>query len=717
MKRKEVEDNLIVLGIVGSRAYGTNLESSDTDLKGIMIAPMQYHLGLYSFEQKDQWDEKEVGNIGALDLSKDKVVYEVKKFMQMVAKQNPNILDLLYLPDEFILHKTPEYEYIANMRDFLLSKEAYKSYNGYAYAQIKRMDTHRAWLTQEAQGIVNVKPDPADYLTEELRGLNLLPTSELYAFYEFLVTLLRDRIQYFDEYDEIQLAFKKVDWTGLIKQHGLSDEVDEYVQRTTNCSDNYIRLLHATQEYNAALRKYQNWKDWTKNRNPERSALERKCGYDCHVDSTQYLTLQGFKEYDQITESDLLGTYNTVTGELEFQPYINRFSYTVEDIDIYELDTYKTSFGVTENHRLWIQPVTRKPSSNYKPAPSGEWQFVTAKELPNEFNYATRFENNNTEYAISDEKLKLIGIYVAEGCINYGVSRKGVAYPKSVRIEQEVTGKANALFTEDFCAHWNIKTYKCKKRNNTYEGFIYVIGNKALAQELESLCGRYSIDKHLPDFVYSLSKRQIEILLHSMYLGDGTKLKNNAVVYYTISPLLADQMQILSTLCDKYAYVAAYDLASGYNPHRIYHVYISHQHNAGYKHTQKSQSSSVVKYSGRVHCFETSNSTLVTRLKGKIAMHGNSKNAMHCIRLQRMVVEILTDEVVHVHRPDAEYLKTIRRGEVSYEELMAESERLKEAASAALKVSLLPDKVDKAFVSSILEEILAKKFQCKPKAW
>lgn len=374
MRRSEIEENLIFLGVVGSQAYGTNLESSDTDLKGIMIAPMQYHLGLYSFEQKDQWDEKETGNIGALDLSKDKVIYEVKKFMQLVANQNPNILDLLYLPDQFILHRTPEYDYIASMRDFLLSKEAYKSYSGYAYAQIKRMDTHRAWLAQEAQGIVNVKPNPADYLTENLRGLNLLHTSELYAFYEFLVTLLRDRIQYFDEYEELQLAFKKVDWTGLIKQHGLADDLDAYVQRTTNCSDNYIRLLHATQEYNAALRKYNNWKDWIKNRNPERSALERKCGYD-------------------------------------------------------------------------------------------------------------------------------------------------------------------------------------------------------------------------------------------------------------------------------------------------------------------------------------------------------SKSAMHCIRLQRMVVEILTEEVVHVYRPDAEYLKTIRRGEVSYEELMEESERLKEAASSALKVSLLPDKVDKAFVSSILEEVLTKKFKCTPRSW
>jgi predicted nucleotidyltransferase len=374
MNRKEIEDNLIFLGIVGSKAYGTDLETSDTDLKGIVIAPLKYHLGLYQFEQEDQWDITEKGSIGALDLSKDKVVYEVKKFMQLVSSQNPNILDLLWLPEKDILYRTDSYKYVVSMRDFLLSKDAYKSYSGYAYAQIKRMDTHRAWLTQEAQGVVNTRPDPADYLSEDLRGLNLLPTSELYAFYEFLATLLRDRLQYFDEYEEIQLAFKKVDWTGLIKQHGLSDEVDEYVQRTTNCSDNYIRLLHATQEYNAALRRYNNWKDWKKNRNPERSALERKCGYD-------------------------------------------------------------------------------------------------------------------------------------------------------------------------------------------------------------------------------------------------------------------------------------------------------------------------------------------------------SKNAMHCIRLQRMVVEILTEEVVHVYRTDSEYLKQIRRGEISYEELMAESNRLQLAATKALEISSLPAKVDKEFVSSILEELLARKFQCKPKSW
>ena len=280
MNRKEIEENLIFLGIIGSQAYGTNLEHSDTDLKGIVIAPVSYHLGLLSFEQKDSWDTTDTGKITALDLSKDKVVYEVKKFLQLVLCQNPNILDLLYLPEKFIISKTPEYEYIASLREFLLSKEAYKSYSGYAHAQIRKMEAHRKWLLLEAQGIANVKPDPADYLPEDLTGLNLLPKSELYAFYEFITILLKDRIQYFDEYAEIQTAFKKVDWTGLIKQNGLSDDVSEYVQRTTNCTDNYLRLLNATQEYNSALRQHQNWKSWSKNRNPERAALERKCGVD-----------------------------------------------------------------------------------------------------------------------------------------------------------------------------------------------------------------------------------------------------------------------------------------------------------------------------------------------------------------------------------------------------------------------------------------------------
>jgi uncharacterized protein len=280
MDRRTVEDNLIFLGIVGSKAYGTDLEYSDVDLKGVMIAPIKYHLGTYSFEQKDQWDVNETGRIGALDLSKDKVVYELKKFMNLITSQNPNILDLLWLPEDKVLFTTPTFESIILMRDFLLSQDCYKSFGGYAASQIKRMENHRIWLQLENEGKVITQPKPEDYLPEDMSGMNLLPTSELYAFYEFLVIMLKDKLQYFDEYEEIQESFKKVDWKGFIKQHGLSDEVDNFVQRATNCSDNYIRLLHATQEYNSALRRYFSWKDWKLNRNPERAALERKCGYD-----------------------------------------------------------------------------------------------------------------------------------------------------------------------------------------------------------------------------------------------------------------------------------------------------------------------------------------------------------------------------------------------------------------------------------------------------
>lgn len=498
----------------------------------------------------------------------------------------------------------------------------------------------------------------------------------------------------------------------MLKQNALPDEALSYVQTVTKCSDNYLSVLNKTQQYLAECKRYDSWIAWKANRNPERAALELKCGFDCHVDSTEYLTLRGFKRYEDITESDLLGTYDTVTGELEFQPYINRFSYDAVDIDIHEINTYKTGLAVTGNHRLWIQPVTRRSSTNYKPIKSGEWQFTTAEELPNEFNYVTGFENNNEDYDISDEKLKLIGIYVSEGYVNYATSRKGVTGPKAIRIEQEVSGKANSLFTLEFCDYWNVKTYRYTKRNGTYDGFIYVIHNRELAEEMELLCGRYSKNKHLPDFVYLLSKRQIEVLLYSMYLGDGTRVQNGATVYYTTSPLLADQAQILSTLCGKFSYVTAYNKEDCYKPHRMYHVYISHQHNSGYVHTRKGGSSSVVKYTGKVNCFETANHTLITRLKGKIAVHGNSKNASHCLRLQLMLIEILRDGVINVRRTeDADYLRAVRNGQISYEEVMSLSNQLKDEAAEALKLTSLPNIVDKDFVDNILTGILSNHFR------
>jgi hypothetical protein len=76
-----------------------------------------------------------------------------------------------------------------------------------------------------------------------------------------------------------------------------------------------------------------------------------------------------------------------------------------------------------------------------------------------------------------------------------------------------------------------------------------------------------------------------------------------------------------------------------------------------------------------------------------------------------MLVEILKEGEVHVRRTnDADYLRAVRTGQVSYEEVIELSTALKLEGKEALKTTSLPNAVDKDFVDRVLTDILSRRF-------
>jgi len=72
-------DNIILLGLGGSYAYGTNVEGSDIDLRGVAVnSPKEILLGT-DFEQ-------------VCRSTVDTAIYSLKKFVHLAADCNPNIL-------------------------------------------------------------------------------------------------------------------------------------------------------------------------------------------------------------------------------------------------------------------------------------------------------------------------------------------------------------------------------------------------------------------------------------------------------------------------------------------------------------------------------------------------------------------------------------------------------------------------------------------------
>jgi uncharacterized protein len=272
MQRLEVEQRTILIGLAGSHGYGLNRLESDYDYRGVFIAPKKYYLGLDKVEQKDAGWDSEPGIFDFLNGEKDTVIYELKKFIQLLAGANPNILELLWLKQYPI--KTEVGKYLIQHRQMFMSKRVKHTYSGYAFAQIKKIESHRKWLLNPPQE----QPTPEKFGLVDERPLN---KEELHAFLEYLYGLVRGKIEYLAEAEELyRLLTGDIDYKGLLKQHNLTDEVIEYTQNLTNSRSDFIKLLQKSQQYQNALREWNAYKSWQTNRNPTRAGMEQRSGFD-----------------------------------------------------------------------------------------------------------------------------------------------------------------------------------------------------------------------------------------------------------------------------------------------------------------------------------------------------------------------------------------------------------------------------------------------------
>jgi predicted nucleotidyltransferase len=112
--------------ISGSHAYGTNIPTSDKDTMGVFVMDKNHYL-TSNEPVKQLSDERN-----------DNRFYALKNFLEMASNANPNILDLLYMPNDCILKTTPYWNILQQNRTLFVSKLACKSYCEYALAQIKK---------------------------------------------------------------------------------------------------------------------------------------------------------------------------------------------------------------------------------------------------------------------------------------------------------------------------------------------------------------------------------------------------------------------------------------------------------------------------------------------------------------------------------------------------------------------------------------------------
>lgn len=208
--------NIILEVISGSRLYGTNIPSSDYDYRGVCTIPIRDMVNPYQgFEQFEDPDG-------------DRVIYHLRKFFDLAAACNPNIIEILFAPRSKIISINDQGKLLLKNKHLFVSQKAVKTFSGYAIQQLKRMTLHKGWMDRGE-------------IKKPLRSDFKLPSEPLFG-YEKLEAIMHS------------------------PEEAILNDYRDYVSREL--------------KYRSAKKDFDNYRKWMETRNPNRHNLESKFGFD-----------------------------------------------------------------------------------------------------------------------------------------------------------------------------------------------------------------------------------------------------------------------------------------------------------------------------------------------------------------------------------------------------------------------------------------------------
>jgi hypothetical protein len=256
---------IIFSGIVGSQAYGISTPTSDIDKKGVFIQSLDSILGIGYIEQIS--DEKN-----------DQTFYEVRRFLELLRSNNPNILELLNLPEDCIVYKEPIFDQILEHKEKFITKICKASFGGYAIEQIKKARGMNKKIVnpvaKERKSIMDFCYVVSGYDTVPLK--NFLDNSGYRQEKCGLVNLPHARDVYSLFYDH----FGTIPYKGIINADATSNEVR--LSSIPKGESPVATMIYNKDGYTKYCKDYREYWNWVEKRNPTRYAdnMSHGGGYD-----------------------------------------------------------------------------------------------------------------------------------------------------------------------------------------------------------------------------------------------------------------------------------------------------------------------------------------------------------------------------------------------------------------------------------------------------
>jgi hypothetical protein len=216
----------------------------------------------------------------ALDVKTECVIFDVAKLVGLCATANPNALEILFADERDWVFETPLWRRLHGERHRFLTKKVQQTFQGYAMAQLKRIKTHRSWLSSPPTR----KPSREDLglpvaggtlsrddqnrieqsIANKIRSYGIdnvdMPKPTRIAVQERLDAFYRDVLSASDE--------------------DLDDRMRAVATHALELPPDVVAALNAEKKYRAALKHWDSYQTWKTHRNPARAELEREHGYD-----------------------------------------------------------------------------------------------------------------------------------------------------------------------------------------------------------------------------------------------------------------------------------------------------------------------------------------------------------------------------------------------------------------------------------------------------
>lgn len=259
-----INQGLIYLTRHGSHAYNCHIEGSDEDFKGICIPPAKYMLGfVHRFEQAELNEP-------------DCCIYNIQKFFNLAANCNPTNIELLWTDPEDHVFVSKVGQKLIDNRELFLSKKIRFTMAGYAFAQIKKIKLHRAYLLNPINSYPSRKelglPEHTLIPKDQLDAVKAAVDREINKF----------NLDFLEGHTEDQKIGLRAIMSEMLASMKIStDDLYFGAARSIGINENLIHVMQKERDYESRKRQYDQYQNWKLTRNPKRAADEEKFGFDC----------------------------------------------------------------------------------------------------------------------------------------------------------------------------------------------------------------------------------------------------------------------------------------------------------------------------------------------------------------------------------------------------------------------------------------------------